>query len=203
MRGKGRNTAQQDTEGAGIGHNNAPPQISQAMVLELIEELDDADQEVATGVGHRKDVRLKAKGLGINLAALDRARKLATQSGEKREAEDRELRRYMAWMGKPLGHQAEMFDQTETARGNGIDTAAISEHQVHQVDTGGSVAGKAGHDRGSNPWSPGTYLYQIWDTGWMRGQEALAQTLVEEPKRRPGRPPGAKNKPKGNAGAAA
>lgn len=194
MRGRRSESQQEHTE-AGMGHNGGPPQASQTVLLKLLDEYDDADQAVAEKVGLRKDLRKRILGAGLNLTAFDRARKLADQSGEQRETEDHELRRYMAWMGKPLGHQAEIFAAPEPGpSGNGHDDAAVSEHQVHRVDTGGFVAGKAGRDRGGNPWTPGTFLYQIWNTGWVRGQEALAQTLVDEPKRRPGRPPGAKNK---------
>jgi hypothetical protein len=181
--------------------------VSRATFLEFVDAYSEADQAVAEKVGARKDLRARIKGAGFTLAAFDRARKEAEKSGDKREAEDREFRRYMDWLGKPIGFQTEMFTEAATAPPappNGHDLAQPSEIQQSRVRDDGTIAGKTGRDRGTNPWSPGTLLYTVWDTAWAAGAEVLAQSREPEPgaKRGRGRPPGSRNKPKGAAAAA-
>jgi hypothetical protein len=182
--------------------------VTQATFLQFVDEYSDVDQAVAQAVGMRKDLRKRIRGAGLNLAAFDRSRAEAEKSGDKREEEDREFRRNMAWLGKPIGFQADWVGAPSTSSGprpNGEDTAAVAEHQVHQVEAHGEAAGEAGRERGANPWSPGTLLYQTWDTAWMAGQETLARKLgpaeALAPRKR-GRPPGARNKPKPGVSAA-
>lgn len=175
--------------------------------LEFIEEYTNVDQAVAEAVAMRKDLRKRIKGAGFNLAALDRARKLSQSSGEKRDAEDQHLRRYMEWLGKPLGFQAAMgFMANPTDQPK--DAADVAPHQVHRVEDHGRVAAERGEPRTANPWSPGTFLCQIWDSQWLaatakkeaaeekgNGAAAAAPTAAEPPvKRKGGRPKGAKDK---------
>jgi uncharacterized protein (UPF0335 family) len=178
--------------------------VTQATFLQFIDELDNADQAVAEAVGMRKDIRKRAVGAGLNIKAVDQARKVAEQAGDKREQHDRDFRQYMFWLNKPIGYQSDWIGEAAPAAapGNGEDTAAVSEHQVHQVSNHGHAAGQAGRDRGSNPWTPGTDLAQVWDTGWLAGQEEIARKIAptEAPApRRRGRPPGTRNKPKATA----
>jgi ribosome modulation factor len=180
--------------------------VTKASFLAFFDEYTDVDAAVAEAVGMRKDLRARIKGAGLNLHAFDRARKEAEKSGERREAEDREYRRNLEWLGKPLGYQSTMGFP---AAANGEDCearlaaeeAAVSEHQAHQVSDAGHTAGKAGRARDQNPWTPGSYLHQVWDGGWNVGAEALAQSRIpdpEAPKRR-GRPLGSRNRRSGNS----
>jgi uncharacterized protein (UPF0335 family) len=176
--------------------------VTQATFLQFIDELDNADQMVAEAVGNRKDVRKRCVGAGLNIKAVDQARKVAEQSGDKREQHDRDFRQYMLWLGKPMGYQADWIDPERRAPSspNGEDLTAVSEHQQQQVERAGRAAGEAGRDRSSNPWSPGHLLAQLWDQQWLAGQEALARKIgptesAAPPKRR-GRPPGSRNRPR-------
>lgn len=191
----------------------APPpnsNVTQATFLQFVEELNNADQAVAEAVGMRKDIRKRARGAGLVMSQVDRARKEADKSGDKREMEDREYRRYMMWFGKPLGYQADWIEPERRASAlagavpNGEDIAAVSEHQQRQVELAGRAAGEAGRDRGVNPWSPGTQLYDTWDASWLAGQDVLARKIgpsETSAARKRGRPPGARNKPKSGAAA--
>jgi hypothetical protein len=176
--------------------------LTQASFLQFIDELDNADQMVAEAVGNRKDVRKRCIGAGLNIKAVDQARKVAEQAGDKREQHDRDFRQYMLWLGKPMGFQANWIDPDHgnAPAPNGQDMAAVSEHQQQQVERAGRAAGEAGRDRGANPWSPGHVLAQLWDQQWLAGQEALARKIgptesAVPPKRR-GRPPGSRNRPR-------
>src|SRR5215831_18524627 len=162
---------------AGIGDNNG-----KAEFLGFFEEYDDADAAVAEAVGARKDLRARIKGAGIILKAFDRARKLAVVSGEKREEEELALRRYMGWLQKPLGFQGRMFDQAPAAPGDG----EVSPQTVERVERQGYEAGEAASQgdakrlRVSNPWTPGTYLHDVWDAHWRRGA-GLEEEVAAEP----------------------
>jgi hypothetical protein len=180
--------------------------VTKASFLQFIDEYTDVDAAVAEAVGMRKDLRARIKGAGLNLSAFDRARKEAEKSGERREAEDREYRRNLEWLGKPLGYQSTMGYPEQRPPANGDDRfkaeqAAVSEHQVHQVSDAGHAAGKLGRARDQNPWSPGSYLHQVWDGGWNIGAEALAQSRIPEPEapKRRGRPLGSRNRRSGNS----
>jgi hypothetical protein len=187
--------------------------VSQDSFLAFIDEYDVADQAVAEAVGARKDLRKRIRGAGFHLGAFDHTRKEAQKDIDRRNEEDREFRRNMAWLGKPLGFQADWVGApTEPGpgeSGNGANDDAISEHQVHQVELAGLTAGRNGHDRGSNPWGVdpqgvGTFLYQRWDEKWLDGQEEIARRMgpQDPPVRRPrGRPQGSKNRPKDSAAA--
>jgi hypothetical protein len=187
-------TSEQPQSAARSGGSNT----TQAGFLAFYDEYRDVDDAVAAAVGQRKDLRMRIKGAGFGLAAFDRARAEAEKSGERREAEDREYRRNMEWLGKPVGFHARPNGADHSAPSTPADIGAVSEHQRTQVEAGGFACGAAGHARESNPWTPGTLLYQTWDASWVSGAEELAQTQVgtDGKRRRPrGRPRGSRNKP--------
>lgn len=178
-----------------------PGDNSQAAFLGFIEEYADVDAAVAQAVGMRKDLRARIRGAGINLAAFDRARAEAEKSGEKREAEDREYRRLMLWLGKPVGYQAGLFSDGETDEVLPDEVSSVTDHQRMQVEGAGGAAAATGKPRDSNPWTPGTELWALWDGGWERTATAAttngsAPPDDAPPPRRRGRPPGSRNKPK-------
>jgi hypothetical protein len=182
--------------------------VTQATFLGFIDEYMVADQAVAEAVGARKDLRQRIKGAGFLLKAFDRTRKEAEKAADVRDAEDREFRRNMAWLGKPLGFQADWVGGSATPApifGNGPDDDAISEHQVHQVELAGLTAGREGKNRDTNPWGEDSYLRERWDEKWLVGQEEIARRMgpQEAPaggvRRGRGRPPGARNRPKDGA----
>jgi hypothetical protein len=168
-----------------------------------VERYEDVEDEIANANAtaklakdKRKKLRTVIKGAGFDLAAFDRYRVESQKSSERREAEDAEFRRYMAWSGMPLGTQAEMFKKDEP------EDDVPPELQVKRVRRHGVVSGRAGRERSENPWQAGQLLHQIWHEGWLEGKEGAAQSTVPtvplvpagEPElRRRGRPPGAKN----------
>lgn len=149
--------------------------VTQATFLDFLGKYDDADALVADAVNERKDLRKAIKGAGINLAAFDRARIDADKSGDKREAEELEYRRYMAWRNKPVGFQPSM----DLAPSDPM--AALSTYTLHQIDTEGFAAGKGGKTRTINSYTPGTEAWSRWDTAWVRGQADNAAGLAKTP----------------------
>jgi hypothetical protein len=176
--------------------------ITQATFIGFINEYSDVDQVVSEALGMRKNLRKRIKGAGLNLVAFDRARAEAARSTEEREEEDREFRRNLAWLGKPLGYQLDWIGGAEAATPNGEDEAEIAQHQVHQVELAGKQAGEDGRNRSANPWTAGSFLHERWDESWLAGQDVLAQRIKPAEPRRAraprlrGRPPGVRNRPK-------
>ena len=159
------------------------------------ESIEEAQYTVRALKKTKKDLRALIKATGFTLEVFDETRAKMAMAYEEREANDKELRRNMAWMGMPLGTQSEMFSEEETA--------VPPEIQVSRVRDAGRTAGKLGRERSANPWQGGSLLFVEWDSSWLAGAEEAAQSTVEAPpKRGPGRPPkgtsAAPAKPKGN-----
>lgn len=170
-------------------HGRNTPYVTQAVALGFHTELDALDSEAKGLREARKKVMLRVKQAGINLAGFKRARSDRERSGVEREALDGEYRRQLAWLSKPVGFQPSM-DLNE-AVDDGM--RALNVHELHRIDTEGFEAGKAGHKRETNSYTPGTEAYQRFDTAWLRGQSAIASSLAPDGsgngvKRRPGRP---------------
>lgn len=155
---------------------------------DIEEELTEAQETVRSIRRRRKDLRKLVVAEGHNLEAFDRAMVDRKRSGEEREAEDRAYRQAMMWLLKPVGYQANAFVDTE----EGAEAAA--EHHLAEAGRDGFAAGKGGHSASLNSFTPGTELFAAWQSGWVRGQESIAETLQPEvPKRGRGRPRKAKD----------
>jgi hypothetical protein len=177
--------------------------ITQATFLQFVDEYMDVDAAVDQAVGMRKDLRKRIKGAGISLAAFDRARRESGKSEDMREQDDREFRRLMAWLGKPIGTQGDLFEPpppNDEFEEDGDDEAEYSPDQIYQTESAGRAAGEAGRPRDQNPWGVGSTMHARWDQGWMAGQGHLAERMRPESgngaRRGPGRPPGSRNRPK-------
>ncbi len=164
--------------------------VSQAEFLGWLSEMQALDEAVAAEVDRRKaklaEIRQR---LGKDeFASFKSVRKDAEMAGESRERRELARRKMMAWLNKPLGHQASFDMQSDDA-----NVVALNTHTLKSIDGEGYASGKAGHRRDSNPYTPGTEASARFDSAWLRGQAEIAATLNPEdsgePKRR-GRPPG-------------
>jgi hypothetical protein len=168
--------------------------VSRNTFLEFFDRYTAANQAVAEAVGDRKGLRSEMKGAGIDMAAFD---------------QDRAYRQMMDWLGKPLNlnGSANGHDTTDTPM---TAPSTLAEPARRKIHLDGFTAGRAGHSREANTWSPGSETYRTFDEGWTEGNAerlaAQAETGPEaEPKRR-GRPPGAggrRRKPAAGNGAEA
>jgi hypothetical protein len=178
--------------------------VSRATFLEFFDRYAAADQAVAEAVGDRKGLRAEMKGAGIPLPAFDQARRDAVKSGDKREELDRAYRQMMGWLGKPLNvNSSNGYDHDEPQPA----PSTLAEPARRKIHLDGFTAGRAGHSRDTNTWTPGSETYRIFDEGWSEGDaERLAaqqQAGPEaEPKRR-GRPPGSRTRKRTGNGAEA
>jgi ribosome modulation factor len=172
--------------------------VSQDDLLAYIDEYRIADEGVASALKQRRDVRQRIKESGFDIDAFDRTREEADKSGELRERQFHEFRRNMAWIGKPVGEgyvEAEVNGNEPTVKPTDEETQ-ISDAQLDRIEDAGYLAGYDGRERSANPWTPGSYTASTWDNGWQRGSATRTEEGEDAPKRGPGRPPGARNKPK-------
>ena len=157
------------------------------------DELLDAKETVRSINRRRKDLRKLIAIEGHDIDEFDRALKDAERSGAEREAADRVYRRNMEWLGKPVGYQTAL----DLA---GAAPVEFTVSELKRVDREGFDAGKAGERADtSNTYSPGTEPFARFHNSWLRGQAECATGLTDDPEkkqeaRRPGRPPGSKNK---------
>jgi hypothetical protein len=168
--------------------------VSQAEFIGWLSEMQALDEAVAAEVDRRKAKLAEIKQrLGKDeFASFKSVRKDAEMPGENRERRELARRKMMLWLNKPLGHQASFDMESDDA-----NVVALNTHTLKSIDTEGYAAGKAGHHRGSNPYTPGTEAAQRFDTAWLRGQSEIAQTLApdaDQGERRRGRRPGTKNR---------
>jgi hypothetical protein len=157
--------------------------VSRETFLAFVGEIRDAKAAVDSANGTLRNTYKRAESAGLDKKELKEAIRVDGLSGAAREEAFRLKALYMAWLGKPIGFQSSL-DLPQTDDGEGDEDASpesgdpIAEHQVRNAQDNGLAAGRSGQDRGSNPWSPGTFMAQQWDAAWIQGQQQIADTLV-------------------------
>lgn len=174
--------------------------LTQATFLEYVGRHEDIDREILDAKEtvrslnkRRKDLRKTIIAVGINLDAFDRHLRDVDRSGEEREAEDDQYRRYMRWRLKPVGYQPGLFDTGDEPLTHDVD--------LEGVEADGFEAGRSGARADSSTWTPGTPAHDRWHAAWLRGQEQAVMhgpvgngaNGAEQPTRRRGRPPGSRD----------
>jgi hypothetical protein len=181
--------------GLNAGHNGGSPvgDATAAIVFDYLDRYEEADERVKVANKARKELRTEIEKTGIPLEAWDSFRRDREKPGHLRQRIDAARAQLMEWDLKPVGYQGQMEFKAEVA-------------DLKRVDGEGFDAGKTGIKREANPFTPGTEIFVRWDTAWLRGYaENPAATQGDggengEVRRRRGRPPGSKNKPKDATG---
>lgn len=163
----------------------------QTSLLKYYEEYKDVQAGLDEMRTMRKEVRGRIKESFV-LKAWDYMLKFDEMAGEVREAVERDLYFMMGAIGKPFIVPDDL---------DAVGPSEITEVERRRIDGHGFVAGRANADRVSNPWNLGSEHYQIWDGGWLRGRDTLAEAPEEPPapRRGPGRPRGSRNRTNGAA----
>jgi hypothetical protein len=78
----------------------------------------------------------------------------------------------MAWLGLPVGFQADIFGDTAKA------AQSDPQHAEWAAGEAGLQAGKTGGLRDDNPYQPGTAEHVAWDRSFVAGMEALAADMA-------------------------
>jgi hypothetical protein len=143
-------------------------------------------------INDRRDLRKKIRDAGHDIKAFDAVRKLIEVSDEQALHFWRDLSQGLMWMGKPLGFQADMFEEPIDIT---PDSEMTQEQQLHVFNDGRAAAAR-GASRETCPWVPGSLAMKVWDDGWLQGNEELTRRLAappEPPRRSRGRPRGVKD----------
>lgn len=160
----------------------AQPNVGKAEFLECYDDAIEAKANLDSARGKYQNVIKRAGTLGLNVAAFKRAIAESLRERDKREIDDRDMRKYMEWLGMPLGHQAEMFTNDNAPKPNGHDpetSEADEKHALRVADREGYTAGKAGANVDSCPYELGSELAQVWHSSWHRAQsEQVHETLT-------------------------
>lgn len=156
--------------------------VVQSTLLEFHDELVEAYRLKASADGALRNVYKRAEQAGLDRKTLKRAYTDAQKAENERHVDDERYRRYMAWLGKPIGTQAEMplpngegGEDTEQPA-NGEDTEAVAKHENNAAFESGVAAGAAGNPN-ANPFDVGTENHQSYSLGWSSGQKQAVEAL--------------------------
>lgn len=177
-------------------------------ITNAVRAKERAQQAVRAAAGQVKRARAAARAAGVDLAAYGLAEELTALSLERSQDRLRNLSSYLAWSGLPIGTQVDLFETPE-----GPSALEAHEHNVWLAITEGEDAALLGRARTDNPHPVGSEMHVGWDHGWLHyphpeesvaaapeGEAEAATQGAPPPQRRgPGRPRGARNKPKGGA----
>lgn len=107
-----------------------------------------------------------AKTDGIDLDAFKLLEKFAELDTDEAEMQLRHLRQYADWIELPIGTQLDAFGQHTRP-----SEAETEKQRAHTARSDGEAAGKAGHERQTNRYGPGTAEHVAWDKGWLKGNK--------------------------------
>jgi hypothetical protein len=124
----------------------------------------------------------RAKNAGIDTKALAQVMKLGRQDPEEVAMHFRNLARFAAWEGLPIGAQGSLFGTTDDQHPT---EKAQAEYSLHRAEDDGHHEGAAGALRESNPHPTASEAWQRWDKGWLAGQATIAAEMA--PKKAKGR----------------
>lgn len=118
---------------------------------------------------------------GVDIKELKRAIAMSALSAEERAMSDAKQRRYLEWLGRPIGTQATMFTEDDPQpNGHDRETAeAVHQHEQSEAYEAGVAAGKAGAaiESITSLYQPGTEEFQSASQGWAEGQRLAVAAL--------------------------
>jgi len=109
-----------------------------------------------------------AKSDGIDLDAFRLLEGFAKLGTDEAEIRHRNLLRYAKWLDMPIGMQADMFGDKSYAT---VPDKAKEEQAEWAAGDAGRTAGRAGHERDTNPHAPGSAEHASWDRSWKAGNK--------------------------------
>lgn len=151
----------------------AASNLTQETFVEYFREYSAARTKIEEATAAARAILKRAASVGINTKMLAKARENQRLDRDKVEADMQDLARYHAWLGLPVGTQAEMFGDA----GDAPKKEVIDEQRIWEAGEAGLAAGKAGKNRTDNPHAPGSELYQAWDRAYIAGQETIIEQM--------------------------
>lgn len=172
---------------ATAAHGNLTPETFE----EHRQEVAAATRALEEAQGIRRAALKRAKGAGINTSKLVEALRMRKLEPEVVETDFRDLAKYLAWMGMPVGFQADLLapgdDQPLTDKALHGQRLNYAEQEGYDRGLAGGVVEECSHPQGSE-------LATAWLKGLRAGREFLERSgeaehaKVSQPRRR-GRPP--------------
>lgn len=157
--------------------SNSDPE-TKAKFLKFQREIALADRALKEAAGARKRVLRAAKVAGLNVQQIVAVLKAREKDPDVLAAQHNTFIRYCAWANLPIGTQTEMFGEGNLAGDDNLTDAERREHVMFEANDSGYRAGRSGQDRtSSNPFPPGSETHVAFDTGYLRGQEAIAAEM--------------------------
>jgi uncharacterized protein (UPF0335 family)/ribosome modulation factor len=139
--------------------------MTEGLFLHHANKISKAEQKLFTARADHQNARKAAKGDGIDLKALDRARKRAKRDEHELIEEHNTDVLYSRWLGIPFWRQAELFRAEE------ITEEVVLERAYND----GMRVGKLGGDESDNPHDASLPAGRSWLDGYRDGQAKLME----------------------------
>lgn len=180
----------------------------QALVAKIAEE--SAKEAHSQKMGAYRALLKKADSAGVSTKAITNALACRFDDPELVLIEERERLKMLDLSGFLPGIRDKLLGR--------LDVEEVTRGEKYEMDLAaardqGALAGRRGHRRDLNQHQPGTELHVAWIEGWLQGQRAIADEMVEvdpdadpvqpAPAGQRGRPAGSKNRKTKAAPAAA
>lgn len=143
--------------------------------LEHYRAIRDAKKKQEQATAEMRLARKRAKAGGVNLSDMDAAIRLRDLDADERDTHLRNLGRYAAWMGAPLGAQATLFGEVEMPT-----EKAAAEHAAYEARERGYTDGTHGAPADNNPYPAGSPHAAEWARGWADGDAFMKGTADGE-----------------------
>lgn len=156
---------------------NPPANLTDATYAGFRRELADATRKREEAVAAERHVLKRAKGAGINVAAMKEIVAIRRQDVHEVQAHQKALQTYAAWEGLT---DLPLFGGAAAVS---VSAGVVADFKEQMAEEAGYQAGKDGGDRtDENPFPAGTPNHVAFDGGWIRGQTFLAAGLSKTPK---------------------
>lgn len=142
-------------------------------------------RKLAEAQADHRNAMKRAKAAGVNNKAMTEAIAMTKEDQVVVEAHHRDLVRYLAWLGSPLGTQGALFGVSDDAARP--TEKAQTEHTAWAAKEAGYEAGASGTARDQCPYEPGSPLHAQWDEGWREGETRIIRDLGTGQTRKRGR----------------
>lgn len=141
--------------------------------LEFIREASATKRGIEEASGRHRAVLKRAKAAGCNPAIIAAAIAAKRKDHAVVMGEVRDSVRVFNLVGITIA-QTDLFGGWAPE----VTEKAAADHDMFTAEERGYDAGKAGQDRHGNPFTAGSPFFQEWDSGWVKGQAAIAERMA-------------------------
>jgi len=158
-----------------VNNMSGTPNVTRSTFIEFYDRYLAATIVMERANAEMRATKRAAKAAGIDVKELITSYKLALQDRDTRDEAFDTRRRYMSWLGKPLGSQGEL-DLSTGAGESPEDLAAAEKLALAEAYQSGYVAGKSGAGGAFCTFDAGTEAHQQYMLGVSVGTQ-MHETL--------------------------